>query len=217
MEPFTQYFVDHLPTAIIVIIAVLVSLILGAWWASSMWHRFKSLPCSQHDSSIERHSDKIDAIGNSLSRIEGKMDAIIRLLPQSLPAQRATILSDDGPTLSQKHSPKVLNGNGIKILDAFDGMRFVDDNIDWLVSEVEKLSPKTALDVETCSFTALRLCSFDDRFNAIKGKIYNSPAFELSVSEGKSKSVEVTLEDVLFVMSLPLRDEYLKRHREISA
>ena len=60
---------------------------------------------------------------------------------------------------------------------------------------------------------ALRIASDDDRFIDLKYAIYNSPALDLYASEFISKKVEITLEDVLYVLSIQLRDAYFDKHR----
>lgn len=130
---------------------------------------------------------------------------------------KENVLSDDTPVLSQKNSPRILNSNGVIVSQVFGCESFFEANKNWLVSELSKFSPKTPLDVETYGLIALRIASSDIRFNEIKNKIYNSPALELATEDGSQKKFEITLEDVLFVLSLYLRDEYLRLHTEISA
>lgn len=131
-------------------------------------------------------------------------------------ANKENVLSDDIPVLSKKNSPKVLNANGVKVSESIKCDEFFANNKDWLVDKLSLFSPKTALDTETFSLAALRIASSDDRFNDIKKLIYNSPYIKLEVESGKEKYFEITLDDVLFVLSLYLRDEYLARHPEIN-
>lgn len=212
---FTQFISDNLPAAVTFIIICLTALIFLVWWASKMWHKLKSLPCNNHESSISKHTDKIDEVSITLGEIRGQLNILIRLLPQNFNPQKESILSVDAPVLAQKHSPKILNDNGRKIEALFGCKQFLKDNASWLIAEVEKFSPQTALDVETFSMSALRVASFDERFNNLKDKIYHSATIELALSDGQTKNVEITLDDVLFVISLPLRDLYMAAHPEI--
>lgn len=63
------------------------------------------------------------------------------------------------------------------------------------------------MDVQNTSMTALLYYTTTDAFNFIKDMVYDMP--EIDTDEGK---YEVTLNDICFVMSLPLRDMYLTEH-----
>ena len=175
----------------------------------------KDLPCQEHAAQINDHHGHFSRTEALLGNLEGKLDMLVKLMPQGMSKVSEPLFSDDVPRLSQKHSPKVLNANGLIVEEAFGCREFLLDNKEWLLSEVAKFNPKTALDVETYSFAALRVASLDDRFKVIKDRVYNSPAIQLSLGNGESRNVEITLDDVLFVISLPLRDLYLERHPEI--
>ena len=43
----------------------------------------------------------------------------------------------------------------------------------------------------------------------------NAPAYKLKDAEGNEKMYDLSLPDVCFVLSLPLRDMYLAAHSEI--
>ena len=177
----------------------------------------KDLPCREHTEQLNSHKEHFANTEKTLSSLEAKLDLLVRLMPQTSSRGVEPLFSDDVPRLSQKHSPKVLNENGKFVEKTFGCREFLSDNAEWLLSEVAKFNPKTALDVELYSLAALRIASLDDRFNSLKDKIYTSPAIALSAGEdGKKREVEISLEDVLFVISLPLRDLYLERHPEIS-
>lgn len=177
--------------------------------------RMAQLPCNSHEADICSHNAKLENIGTSLARIEGSIELLMRLFPQTIPARRDSILSNDEPDLSQKSSPKCLNDNGARVFDTFQCADFLNQHGQWLVAEIEKFKPKTALDVENTSLAALRIASSDDRFNEIKNMIYHSPSIALTIGDGQEKKVDIALDDVLFVMSLPLRDMYLKKHPEL--
>jgi hypothetical protein len=176
--------------------------------------KIDDFPCHAHTVKIDRHHDQLAVTNELLRSLEGKMDMLVRLIPQGSGASKS-ILSDDVPPLAQKNSPKALNDNGRLVSSAFGCDDFLTANSEWLLDGVAKFDPKTALDVEMYSLAALKVASTDDRFNELKNKIYNSPAISLKLPNGQSKDVEIGLDDVLFVLSLPLRDLYLSRHPEI--
>ncbi len=178
--------------------------------------KIDSFPCHLHSEKIDRHHDQLAVTNELLKSLEGKMDILVKLLPQGASPRKEAMFSDDMPQLAQKNSPKVLNANGRIVENRFECREFLADNREWLLDEVAKFEPKTALDVEAYSFAALRVASLDDRFNGIKDMVYNSPAIELEVGDGQTRKVEIKLDDVLFVLSLPLRDLYLEQHPEIT-
>lgn len=244
MESVSQFFIDNLPVVVVVTVIAVAALIFFVWWASKVWFKLNSLPCANHSEIIEKHNDKIESalpsiakmdslpcaqhaevldrhtakigdISNVLSRIEGQLNLLVQMLPQSLQSKTDSMLYSEGISISQKHSPKTLNENGMKISEAFGCDEFLQSNKEWLLGELDKFSPKTALDVQTFSLNVLRMVSANERFNGLKHLIYHSPKIELQKENGSMASVEITLDDVLFVISLPLRDAYLAKHPEI--
>lgn len=61
--------------------------------------------------------------------------------------------------------------------------------------------------MQNVALTVLLYYTSTDAFNHIKDIIYDLPEFD--TEKGK---YELTLNDVCFVMSLPLRDMYIKEH-----
>lgn len=203
------------------LVIAVIALVLAAWYLSKtlqkIRHKLESidqLPCSEHTSSIAAHNEGLASLSATLKSVDSKIEMLIKLIPLS-GHPKEPLLSDDIPALSQKRSPKVLNPNGRLIEDIFKTKDFVSVNKDWLLDALASFNPKTALDVEIFSLAALRVSKDDTRFNSIKDAVYQSPAVELTLSGGEKKLVEISLEDVLFVISLELRDEYLSRHPEL--
>lgn len=242
-ETFTQFFVEHLPSAVIIVCAAIALLMFIIWWAARIWYKFKDLPCSEHSNALASHSDKISGITTSFARletlpcadhsntlsghsgkisdisstlsgIESKLDLLIKMIPL-LGTPKESVLSNDNPSLSQKHSPRVLNENGNTVSSLFKCREFFSGNKAWLVEELEKFKPKTALDAESLSMVVMKISSSDDRFNTLKNEIYRSPSIPLKDESGNDRNYEINLEDILFIISIYLRDEYLQLHPEI--
>ena len=218
MDSFSTYILDHLPLAIAVFVILIAGLIFLVWWCATTWERFKNMPCQAHQESISRHSEKLDNLSDSLSKIEGKLEILVNIAATRTQTQIETsaLFSSEAPRFSTKHSPRVLNDNGMKIYDYLKLGDFLNTNKDWLISELEKLNPKTALDVEINANTALMIAASDERFNDIKNKIYNSPAIKLEIKNSEQEH-EITLGEVLYIISIPLRDLYLNTHPEIKS
>ena len=167
----------------------------------------------------KKTSEKIDRISNSLKEVEEQLRLYQQLMPQLLTVRNQHTIAED-ITLTTKVAPspeataiKRLNRNGNIITEKFALDDFFHSNKNWLIGEVEKFNPKSALDVEMCSMAALRIASDDDRFIDLKYAIYFSPTLDLYASELISKKVEITLDDVLYVLSISLRDASIAKHR----
>lgn len=110
-----------------------------------------------------------------------------------------------------KRSPRALNELGMKVFEDMKGQEFLNKNKDILFSKITNAEPKTALDVEQAAFNACVSISNMDIFNDIKVFVYNYPTVQVTDEDNK----EVGLGDAIFILSLPLRDMYLKEHLEI--
>ena len=86
----------------------------------------------------------------------------------------------------------------------------------WVsIYKIEKLQPKTALDVEDLALAVLQTHTGDDMFISLKSWVYNAPSRVIKNPDGSTRTQDVDLDDVIFVLSLPLRDKYLELHPEI--
>lgn len=215
MDTLTQFFIDHLPAAVVLVVISVIAFGVIVWWAAMFWSRLRNLPCKEHSSAIGDHSGRLESIASDISAIKGQMSILVQLLTKSAFPREEGILSVDESVFSHKQSPRRLNANGLKIFDAFGCSAFIESNREWLLAELAKLEPRNALDVESCSMAALRICSLDDRFNNLKNDIYRSPELEIADTDGNRILKTVTLDDVLFVMSLSVRDLYLAGHPEL--
>jgi hypothetical protein len=110
--------------------------------------------------------------------------------------------------LCGKISPRTLTNAGKGLLEMSYGQTTVDDNLDFLVDKIINLNPKTAYDVEELSMKVLLSNTGETFFNSIKDFIYYAPE-EIEIAGSK---IKIELNAVIRVMSLYLRDEYLKKH-----
>lgn len=85
----------------------------------------------------------------------------------------------------------------------------------FLFNQIDAYAPKTALDVENAANAACVACVESDIFNRFKNFIYNSPSYMIKDTNGNEKSYDLSIPDICFVLSLPLRDMYLKDHPSI--
>lgn len=114
-------------------------------------------------------------------------------------------------TFASKNSPLTLNEVGKRLYEECGGKAFIEANQVLLLGKIDEKKPKTALDVETYSKEVLVSLTNEDIFNTIKLWVYNSPSWTV-----EDKNYTISLGDVCFVLSLPLRDKYLALHPEIA-
>jgi len=126
----------------------------------------------------------------------------------------STLDPDRAEMFSKKASPRRLNELGSLLLSNCEGLSFIEENKSVLFQWLDEKNPKTALDVEKAALEVLIENVDNDIFNGLKNWVYNSPSMEVQ-QNGEAKEVSVTMRDVCFVISLPLRDAYLQAHPEI--
>ena len=123
---------------------------------------------------------------------------------------------DAANIFSVKNSPRKLNENGLKLYAEIKGDKFLEANKNFLFSKINEFKPKTALDVENAANAACTANVDNEIFNNLKNYVYNSPSFEIIDKDGEKKSYDISMSDVCFVLSIPLRDMYIKEHPEIN-
>ena len=191
-------------------------------------NKIDNLPCGKHDelyrelkeelaanraffAKLEEKSNKIDSLPCSkhedvFNDIRDELMAISTFLTIKYPAA--------APVFSKKKSPRELNDAGKQLFDDIDGGKFLDENGGFLIECIEKKTPKTALDAEEASLQVLYDNMDADMFIAMKNWVYNSPSRKIII-DGNEKDYVITMNDVCFVLSLPLRNRYLDTHPEL--
>ena len=203
---------DNYPSVVVIVIAIAVT-----WYLASVFFKYRnkiesaekkinSLPCDSHHQSIQEHA----SMKSTLDSINDQVTEISRWIMHF----------DDRmiDTLSQKCSPRVMTALGRNLFDISGAKSAIDDNIGFLIGEVEKKSPMTPYDVESSSLDILLGNMAHPLFNEVKNYIYYQPEeVELTDSDGSKKKVRISLMSIIKLMSLELRDRYLKTHPEIQA
>jgi chromosome segregation ATPase len=115
----------------------------------------------------------------------------------------------------QRNSPIEITELGLTLLRDIGALSYLVRNQDNLIAELEKESPKCALDVETFSISLCRYRSHkDDGFVPIKNFIYLTPKY-LNPEKPKDKPIKLDIVFVTHTMGIYLRDRYLEKHREL--
>lgn len=115
---------------------------------------------------------------------------------------------------SQKASPRKLNAYGNRLFEECNGQKFLDRNKEELLESISAKNPNTALDVENLAVQVLISRLDSDIFNELKQWVYNSPTWKIEI-QGQPQDYTVTMNDICFVLSLPLRDMYLALRPDI--
>ena len=103
-------------------------------------------------------------------------------------------------------SPIKLSKDGIKILKLSQAQKMIDDNLDFLIKELEKKTIKSALDVHRSATVVLYEQEDQDFMKPIKDFVYENPRFE---------NKDLTYQDMIGICSIYLRDKYLEKNPEL--
>ena len=97
------------------------------------------------------------------------------------------------------------------------GAIILAQNIDFLMEELEKINPTTAYDVEEEALGFLLRNMGHEMFTDIKQFIYYSPdTIELlDPASNTNKAVKLSMQSIVKLMSIYLRDIYLSKHSDI--
>lgn len=162
--------------------------------------------------------DEIKPLKKSLSELPcSKREAVLEDIKDTLTTIRTYIATSDpkrSAIFSKKASPRKLNDIGMQLMESCKGSQFLQDNKTLLFQWLDMKKPTTALDVEICALEVLIENVDNDIFRPLKSWVYNSPALNVE-QDGEAVEIAVTMRDVCFVISLPLRDMYLEEHPHI--
>lgn len=88
---------------------------------------------------------------------------------------------------------------------------FLAKNKERLFEYITGNKPLKALDVEQLSYAALMYYTGTEMFNEIKDYVYNAPS--MTIEDGER--YDIALNDICFVLSIPLRDMYILENPSI--
>lgn len=193
----------------------IVATVLGGVWfivnkafgVGRFSHRIDEVDKRTCNAACDLHGRDIDNIKDDIKSIKTDVISIKSLLVMKH--------KDAASIFSMKNSPRQLNDTGKRLLSDIDGRKFLETNKDFLFAQINSYVPKTALDVENAAHAACVACVEKDIFNDFKNFIYNSPSYTVKDANGQERSYDLAIPDICFVLSLPLRDMYLKEHPQI--
>lgn len=169
---------------------------------------------SVHDKDIECIKSDMSTVKSELTFVKNDMVSVKNELIK-VTSLLSVKYKNVAPMFALKNSPRRLNDFGLRVLEDIMGMEFLQTNKDFFFAQIDACSPKTAYDVENAAHTVCLTSIDNEIFNRLKNFVYNSPSYDIKDDEGKEKKYDLSLPDVCFVLSLPLRDMYLAAHPEI--
>ncbi len=180
---------------VIAVVAVVVWLIAKFYYTriEKMENAIKGLPCAAREQINQQILDKLTTITTYLITRDSKASLIF----------------------SQKKSPRKLNAFGEQLFKDCGGQKFLDQNSEELLAAIAAKDPCTALDVENLAIEVLISRLDSGIFNELKQWVYNSSSLKIEV-QGQEQEYAVTMNDICFVLSLPLRDMYLETHPDLA-
>ena len=170
------------------------------------------LPCDSHKESIidlktvtTKLETNVTAILNRMDTVCEQLTEISRWIMKTDPAEIDRI----APTFS----PRRLSAAGVELYTISGAKKIVDDNEDLLVEDIHKMNPLTPPDVEDDSYAVLMKRLSEPMFNEVKNYIYYQPEM-VTVKDEKGEDVTVRLSLLLLVklMSIDLRDKYIRKY-----
>lgn len=221
--------------SIVTILGIIVPVLAGVWFivykafgvgrftqrVAHLENRTCNAACDTHDRDIVNMKDDVMSIKSLLTVHDKDITDIkedMRSVKDNLTKVSSLMLlkyKEAGKLFSIKNSPRQLNDIGKQVFSEIRGEEFLQTNKDFLFSLLDSYHPKTALDVENAAHAVCAISTDSEIFNGIKNFVYNSSSYSMKGENGETKLYDLSLPDVCFILSLPLRDMYLAAHPEI--
>lgn len=206
MDAVLAWLLDKLPIMGVILVVAVV-----AWWASRYFKKLEdsrkkvdSLPCDARKNDIDR-----------LSRMEAKVDSINEQV-SDISKWIMHVDEEMIDSLARKCSPMTMTKIGRDLFRESGAEKAMDENYEFLLSELEQKKPQTPFDVEDEALSVLLANMSHPMFNEIKNYLYYKPErIPFTDENGDRKEVRVSMFAVIRLMGLDLRDRYLDRHPEI--
>ena len=211
MAPVITYLLNNAPW-----IAVIVLAIIGSWKLSKYHAKLEetrnkvdSLPCDKHKDGIRDSEQRY----NELQRIVTSTNDMVVEINKWL----MKFDNDMIDKLAKKASPLKMTPLGEVLFEKSSAKKTIDNNIDFLIKELEDINPQTAYDVEEEALSYLLRNMGNEIFTDIKQFLYYSPdTIQLKDPvSGEDKDVRLSMQSIIKLMSIYLRDLYLKKHPNI--
>ena len=212
MDAVVSFILERWPVIIVAIVAIVITY----WFCKLYFGRF--IPVEKKVNDADTKLKDFDAVNNKVENLPcDKHGRMFEEIMEAITEIRTYLMVKNPKTaalFSQKHSPRELNEAGKQLLADINGEEFLNKNKETLIKGIDDKTPKTALDVEESALEVLYSLIDNDMFIDIKNWVYNSPSRKLTI-DGVEREYTITMNDVCFVLSLPLRNMYLAQHPEL--
>ena len=211
MDAILTFLLEKFTTIAIIAIGIFVVIRLVWFVAKFYFVRYKNvenkineIPCN----SERRHCDSLFLISEALNSITDDIRGI-----------KYYIIRTDDTTideLSKKCCPFQLTDIGLVVLEDSGGMKCVDNNLSYFIDEIKNRNPKVALDVEDYALSAVSENLKEDFFNEIKNFVFHAKCPYIKQKDNITLTLKspITINNVLYVMSIYLRDKFLEKYPE---
>lgn len=171
----------------------------------------ESLPCSNHDKNLARHKDLLSDIGHRLERVDSMGDQLSAVSRWIMKLDPAAI-----DALAPKFSPRRMTKAGLSLFEKSGAKKALDECAEVFIHQLEEQNPQTPLDVEDGAYIVLMRNLSNPVFNNVKNYIYYQPErITLKNDAGEDIQINISLIVIIRLMSIELRDLYLRAHPEI--
>lgn len=211
MDPIIECLINNAPWLVVVLVASI------ATWRVSKYHtkleeirdKVEKLPCDRHKDDIRDSGQRY----NELQRIVSSTNDMVVEINKWL----MKFDNDMIDKLAKKASPLKMTPLGEVLFEESSAKKTIDNNIDFLIKELEDINPQTAYDVEEEALSYLLRNMGNEIFADIKQFLYYSPdTIQLKDPvSGEDKDVRLSMQSIIKLMSIYLRDLYLKKHSNI--
>lgn len=152
---------------------------------------------SKFDKRLDKFGEELNKVRDTVQEHTTALVEIYTVLGRKYPRR--------AESFARKNSPRKLTEFGLKIYTDVNGEKFLNDNKARLFAYIDERKPQTRLDVEELAQQSLFRLTSDPIFNYIKDYVYEAPEYK----DTDGNMSELTIGDVCFVLSIPLRDMYL--------
>lgn len=108
-------------------------------------------------------------------------------------------------------SPIQLTEFGKEVLETSGAKKFIDDNLEKLISLVEEEKVTVPIDIENAIMLIFYNEYDTEKFTPIKNFIFNNPVYTKDNS-----NTEINVSVIIKAMAIYMRNKYLERHPEIN-
>lgn len=224
MDAIIGWIGEHYP-----MLGLLFAVGFSTWHLSAQWKDVKR--------DINDLKDKTDAVDNRLKNLEdwkvdtdqwknstdqwkNNMEEKVTRIDEVISEVADWIMKKDSDmigNISRKKSPLRLTPIGETIYRDSGAKAIVDEHIEELMSAIATHYPQTAFDVESSASKVAYEKLSAPYFKPIKDFLYLAPEpyYVCNPETGEEEPVTLNIITMSHIISLPLRDEYLKRHPEL--